>query len=78
MKHIATITTFAAMIFAGSSMADNAFPCSKAQFWITSMETVPAGAQMHRNNQQINVAERVLNKRVEVAGKKYQEVVAAK
>jgi len=60
MRHIAkattTAATFAAMIFAGTAMANNTFPCSKTQFWITSMPTVPAGAETHKNNHQISIA----------------------
>jgi len=81
MKHIntiATATTFAAIIFAGTAMADNTFPCSKAQFWITSMSTVPAGADSHRNNHQINIASAVLQPRVRVAEKTSHEIVASR
>jgi len=77
MKQFTTIASFAAMIIAGSAMADNTFPCSKAQFWITSMPTVPAGAEMNRNNHQINIAATVLQPRISVAEETYQQIVAS-
>ena len=79
MRNFATATTFAALIFAGTAtMADNTFPCGKAQFWITSLPTVPAGAEMHKSNYQVNIAAAVLQSRIRVAKEKHQELVAAR
>ena len=54
MKSITTIFAFASMMIAGAAMADG-FPTTKAQLWITSLPTVPAGAEMHRETQ-VNIA----------------------
>jgi len=62
MKQFTTIASFAAMIIAGSAMADNTFPCGK---------------EMNRNNHQINIAATVLQPRISVAEETYQQIVAS-
>ena len=55
MKSITTAIAFASMMIAGSAMADG-FPTTKLQLWVTSLPTVPAGAEMHRESVQVNIA----------------------
>ena len=55
MKHIATTIVLSSMMFAGTAKA-NGLPCTKLQLWVTSLPTVPAGAEMHRDDQQVNIA----------------------
>ena len=62
MKRITTTIAFASMMIAGSAMADG-FPTTKLQLWVTSLPTVPAGAEMHRDTTQVNIAALTLKPR---------------
>jgi len=56
------IATTAALIISGSAMAGG-FPCTKAQLWVTSLPTVHASAEMHRDTTQVNIATLTLKPR---------------
>ena len=60
MKNIITVTTFATMMLSGVAFADNALPCTKVQFWISGIDTVPVGAEMHKGSVKISIAAHVL------------------
>ena len=62
MKRITTTIAFTAMMMTGSAMADT-FPTTKLQLWVTSLPTVPAGAEMHKQSVQVNIAAMTLKPR---------------
>ncbi len=70
MKTVIT-AVIATALFAGSAVAEGTIPCTKVQFWITSMDTVTARDEMHRDNYQINIANTVLRSRSRFAQEDY-------
>ncbi len=64
MKNVITATAFATMLLSGAAAADNGFPCTTAQFWISGIDTVPTGAEMHKRSAEIAIAAHVLKPRL--------------
>jgi len=58
MKSIAT--TFTLITFAGSALADNTFPCSKLQLWVTSLPTVVTNHNRLTASKEVSIANIVL------------------
>ncbi len=64
MKNVIAATAFTAILFSGVAFADNGLPCTKAQFWISNLDTVPTGAEMHKGSAEIAIAAHVLKPRL--------------